>query len=166
VIRLKKGMGNRTRRHFVWILSTAVVVGVVVCPAVIALGADPFPGGPGTPIGAGLPPGTEPSGLVWQYRLGKLLMVSDQGRLLKLDGDGSDVEVLVVPGDLEGVCVADQSSNLAYVAVENPEFIKEIDIRTGHVTRSFVLPIDLPPNQGLEALTFVPDPANAEGGLF
>jgi len=73
-----------------------------------------------------------------------------------------------VTGDLEGICVADPASDFLYVGTEQPNQIKEFRISTGFVTRTF----DLNPwmsgasGQGLEALTFVPDPGNAEGGTF
>ena len=129
-------------------------------------GGAPFPGGPGSPIGGGLPPLSEPSGAVWHFRLQKLLVVSDNGQLMLLDPDGSALSSLVVPGDLEGVCVADSTTDLVYVGVENPASVSEVNLVSGEVLRMFVLLTDVPINLGLEALTFVPDPAHPEGGLF
>jgi hypothetical protein len=141
------------------------LVAAVVFPAEVVLAANPFPGGPGTPIG-NLPVGTEPSGAEWHSRLEKLLVVSDGGMLLKMDPDGSNLSSLIIPGDLEAVCVADPTTDFAYVGVEDPATVLEVDVTTGQIMRSFVLLTDLPFNEGLEALTFVPDPGHPEGGLF
>jgi hypothetical protein len=146
------------------------VVILLLMPAVLSssgavLAADPFPGGPGTPIGD-IPVGAEPSGAGWHARLEKLLVVCDGGLLLTMDADGSNQSSFIIPGDLEAVCVADPTTDIVYVGVEDPATVIEVDITTGQIMRSFVLLTDLPFNEGLEALTFVPDPAHPEGGLF
>jgi hypothetical protein len=129
--------------------------------------ADPFPGGlPGTEIGAVLPDGFEPSGLSWHPRLGKLLVVHDNGQLALLEPDGSGVTTLLAPGDLEGVCIANAESEFVYLGRENPGSVREISLLTGQITRDFILTEIFPGNAGMEALTFVPDPAHPEGGLF
>jgi hypothetical protein len=120
-------------------------------------------------VGGGLPPGFEPSGAAWQPRLRRLLLVGDEGTIASMDGDGGSVRTWTVPGDLEGVCVADPASDLIYVAVERPAEILEFDLAEGRVLRRFPLPGlegGRKHNKGLEALTFVPDPADAEGGVF
>jgi hypothetical protein len=71
--------------------------------------------------------------------------------------------------DLEGVCVADPGSDFVYVGVEHPDSIMEFDLTTGLVTRAFDLTTwmaSTDDNDGLEALTFVPDTGDPEGGLF
>jgi hypothetical protein len=135
----------------------------------LVLAADPFPGDlPGVEIGAGLPAGYEPSGAVWHTRLERLYVVGDAGTVSAMDADGSSVTNWSVPGDLEAICVADPAGDFAYVGVENPDGVKEFDLTTGQVTRTFDLTGTMqgPANAGLEALTFVPDDSHPEGGLF
>ncbi|MCD4820238.1 MAG: esterase-like activity of phytase family protein [Candidatus Cloacimonetes bacterium] len=134
-----------------------------------SIAADVFPGlQPGMEIGGFLPAGYEPSGAVWHNRLQKLFLVNDNGMVSKMDSDGSNVINWNVSGDLEGICIVDKTSDFVYIGVENPDNISEFNIETGTVTRSFDLTpwMTGPSNQGLEALTFVPDSTNAEGGLF
>ena len=150
-------------------------IGVAV--ATIASGivaADPFPTAalPGTSLNQSIP-NYEPSDLVWHSRLRRLFAVSDgsatiSSRVFSIADDGTGLAFWPVTGDLEGICVADPASDFLYVGTEQPNQIKEFRISTGFVTRTF----DLNPwmsgasGQGLEALTFVPDPGNAEGGTF
>lgn len=150
-------------------------IGVAV--ATIASGivaADPFPTAalPGTSLNQSIP-NYEPSDLVWHSRLRRLFSVSDgsatiSSRVFSIADDGTGLAFWPVTGDLEGICVADPASDFLYVGTEQPNQIKEFRISTGFVTRTF----DLNPwmsgasGQGLEALTFVPDPGNAEGGTF
>jgi len=134
----------------------------------ILFGND-FPGQqPGTEIGGNLPNGYEPSGAVWHHGLQKLFLVNDNGMVTKMDADGSNVINWYVAGDLEGICIADSTSDFVYLGVEQPDYISEFNVVTGVVTRSFDLTpwMTGPSNLGLEALTFVPDSTNAEGGLF
>ncbi|MFC1681054.1 esterase-like activity of phytase family protein [Pseudomonadota bacterium] len=110
----------------------------------------------------------EPSGAVWHPGLNALLVVSDSGWVLSLQPDGGKFSFWKVDGNLEGVAIAGMDSDIVYLGTENPDSIKEFDLRTGSVTRTFDLngalrPED--PNKGLEALTFVPS-GSPEGGLF
>jgi len=122
-----------------------------------------------TDIGAGLPGAYEPSDNDWHDVLNRLFVVSDEGVLSMMTDAGSSVTSWTVGGDLEGVTVANAYSHLVYIGQEIPNKILEFDVTTGAVTRSFdlspwMLTADL--RYGLEALTFVPDSTNAEGGLF
>ena len=131
----------------------------------------PWPGQlPGTEIGDSLPSGYEPSGAVWHTKLDKLFTVWDNGMVTMMDFDGTNLTHWDVSGDLEGICVADTGSNFVYVGLEQPDDgIKEFNIVSGEVTRFFDLTPwmqSISPNLGLEALTFVPDTSNPEGGLF
>lgn len=121
-------------------------------------------------IGGGLPSGFEPSGAAWHPRLRKLFLVGDEGTIASMDPDGGAVRTWSLPGDLEGVCVADPDSDRIYVAVERPAGIVEFDITKGHALRRFPLPGleggGRKHNKGLEALAFVPDARDAEGGVF
>jgi hypothetical protein len=85
-----------------------------------------------------------------------------------MDQYGNKVETWSVPADLEGICVADPESDLVYLGVEDPDAIMEFNLVTGQVTRTFLLTDAMqgPANQGLEALTFVPDPDCPDGGFF
>jgi len=84
----------------------------VALPAVsAALAADPWPGPlPGTEVGLGLPAGYEPSGGAWHRRLNKFLTVSDGGIVSMMNPDGTGITNWSVPGDLEGIAVADPAT--------------------------------------------------------
>ena len=150
--------------------SLLVCVSVLVLSSSVGFAADAFPAGalPGTPRGANVPSSYECSGAVWHTGLGQLFTVDDGGRVSKMNADGTSVETWNLPGDLEGVCVADPGSDFIYVGVENADSIKEFNITTGLATRTFDLTTWMTgaDNSGLEALTFVPDAGNPEGGLF
>ena len=122
---------------------------------------------PGTTIG-NLPEQYETSGLTWHDGLQKLFAVSDEGIVSMMNADGSNTVNWNVPGDLEALTVADHTSNLIYIGVENPDSILEFDVSTGQVTRTFDLTnwMTGADNRGLEALAFVPDATHSEGGLF
>lgn len=144
----------------------------LLLPGVAA--AEPFPTQalPGTSLAA-LIPQYEPSGLVWHPRLQRLFSVSDgsaavPARVFSLTDTGTNLQHWGVEGDLEAITLADQASNFLYVGTEQPNQVKEFNVTTGLVTRTF----DLDPwmsgaaGQGLEALAFVADAAHPEGGLF
>lgn len=85
-----------------------------------------------------------------------------------LNTDGTDVQAAYVPGDLEGICYADPSTNFVYVGTETPNRIYEYNFVTRQITRIFDLNSFMvsPQNNGLEALTFVPIAGHPEGGVF
>ena len=149
---------------------------LLACVSILALSgsvgfaADPFPPDalPGAQIGGGLPFGYECSGAAWHTGLEKLFTIHDGGTVSSLNADGTGVHNWSLPGDLEGICVADPGSDFIYVGVENPDSIREFNVTTGSVTRTFDLTTWMtgPDNLGLEALTFVPDAGDPEGGLF
>ncbi|MDP6545377.1 MAG: esterase-like activity of phytase family protein [Phycisphaerae bacterium] len=148
-----------------------VCVSVLVLLSSIGFAADPFPPAalPGVYIGDGLLSGYEPSGAVWHTGLGKLFTVDDNGMMSRMNADGTMVQNWSLSVDLEGVCVADPGSDFVYVGVEHPDSIMEFDLTTGLVTRAFDLTTwmaSTDDNDGLEALTFVPDTGDPEGGLF
>lgn len=128
-----------------------------------------FPGVlPGLPIDSNLPLGYEPSGAIWHPRLGKLFVVSDGGIVSSMDADGNNVQHWSVPGDLEGICIADPATNFVYVANEVPARVYEFNFVTSQITRVFDLSgwMPAPTNAGMEALTFVSSATDAEGGVF
>jgi hypothetical protein len=144
---------------------------VLVIAAVAATGdafaVDPFPGGlPGTDISQNLPGFYEPSGLVWHARLQALFVVHDGGTFSMLDRSGNVLAQYELGDDLEGVTVADPATEFVYISIESPGKLVEFDLSSGAATRTFVLIDPLPQPNGLEAVTFVSDPAHPEGGLF
>ena len=149
--------------------STSTSAAVAYTTVTILQGPSPFPSEslPGVSIGT-LPAGYETSGLAWHSRLQKLLTVSDGGTVSSMNTDGSGLVNWSVPGDLEGICVANPQSDYVYIGVEHPDSILEFNIRTGTVTRTFNLTpwMTGPDNQGLEGLTFVPSSDSVEGGVF
>lgn len=137
-----------------------------------AIEPSPF-NDPGTLIavrGGNLPSLFEPSGVLWHSRLQHVLVVDDGGQLAMMDPEGENVVTWQLgDADLEGICLADTESDFVYIGVEqNPISIQEFNLTRGQVTRVF----DLEPwlsgyaNEGLEALTFIPDTKDDEGGQF
>ena len=141
---------------------------LIVAPVVWA--AEPFPpeAMPGVSVGGNLPSGYEPSGIVWHSRLQRLFLVSDSGVVSSMNVDGTGVSNWYPGGDIEGITIAQPQSNFIYLGIENPDSIREFNITTGLVTRTFTLTSWMTgaSNSGLEALTFVPNSSDPEGGLF
>jgi len=157
---------GRTRWRSEPAITGCLLVSVALVAGETTFAADPFPGGlPGTDISHKLG-AYEPSGLAWHSRLQALFVVDDGGTLTMLDRNGLVLDSFAVPGDLEGVTVADPVTDFIYIAIESPGKVVEFDLAAGVATRTFVLIDPLPPPAGLEALTFVPDPGHPEGGLF
>ena len=115
-----------------------------------------------------LPSGYETSGLVLHEGFNKLFAVSDEGILSMMNPNGTGVVHWKLSGDFEAITVADHDSNFIYIGVENPDSIIEFDVSIGEITRTFSLTnwMTGPSNLGLEALTFVPDTTQPEGGHF
>ncbi len=119
----------------------------------------------------------EPSGIVYHPLRQTLFVVSDEGAVEEIETDGTRVSLADVPGDLEGITV-DPETGMLYIAAEGEDVILEFDPDSKTVTRRF--PVNRAfggnPNflekrvqeydNGLESLTFVPDPAHPEGGTF
>jgi uncharacterized protein YjiK len=158
------------RRSAIFRSVAAVAVGVLHAVAV----AEPFPAAalPGTSLNASIA-NYEPSDLLWHPRLQRLFSVSDgsasvPARVFSLTDAGTGLQYWEVAGDLEGLTVANPATNFLYVGTEQPNQIKEFNLTTGLVTRTF----DLDPwmtgssGNGLEALTFVTEAGNPEGGVF
>lgn len=154
----------------------SVGLALLVPSFAFAVGVLSWPGGSGTVIGNSSSIGSsyEPSGIVWHRSQEKLYLVSDEGKLTRMDADGENVQTWSLSGDFEGVAVADHESDRVYIGVENPDGILEFDTGDQELTG---LSWDLrtwmtgSSNLGLEALTFVPNGAhpyaNSEsGGLF
>lgn len=115
----------------------------------------------------------EPSGIVYHAGRGTLFAVGDEGDICEFAADGSSTkQAHIRDADFEGVTV-DPATGLLYVAIEGEERILEIEPESFAVLREF--PIDRqfegvellkPGGQGVEGITFVPDPSHPEGGTF
>ncbi len=144
-----------------------IAICMAICPA---WSAHNFPSKslPGQSIASNMFYNYENSGVTWNSQLQKLLIVSDNGHLIAMNEDGSDFQTWNVNGDLEAVTCVNFKTPYVYIGIENPDSICEFNILTGRVTRVFDLTnwMDGPSNSGLEALTFVSDESDPEGGLF
>jgi DNA-binding beta-propeller fold protein YncE len=123
---------------------------------------------PGVSIGSGLGSSYETSGIVWHSRLQRFFTVDDGGRISSMDPNGNNVIHFNLHGDFEGITIADPDSNFIYVGREGGNSILEFDIASNQPTRVFQLRawMGSSANSGLEALTFVADENDPEGGLF
>lgn len=155
----------RTSRAARVAMSCSFTVSLFACAA---SAQPPFPGSSGIDIGQSLPAGFEGSGATYHSRLDRLFLVSDSGWLASMEKDGGFFSQVFVGGDLEGVCVADAASDFVYLGRENPDAVLEFRLSTGTVTRVFDVSSILTgsANLGLESMTFVPNAADPEGGLF
>ncbi len=115
----------------------------------------------------------EPSGIFWHSGRGTLFVVGDEGDLCEIRTDGTPIkQQRLRAADLEGV-THDPATGLLYIAVEGEETILEVDPETFTVRREFALPRTWQGytrlregKEGIEAITFVPNAAHAEGGTF
>jgi hypothetical protein len=143
---------------------------------VFVYAADSWPGDSGSIIGnaTSLGFGYEPSGIVYHSGLGKLVLVGDDGDITTMNTDGSGIDTDHVGGDIEGITIANTGTDLVYAGIENPDSIKEFDISDGAFTGNqwdLTLWMTGDANQGLEALTFIPNGSHPyensdSGGLF
>ncbi len=120
---------------------------------------------------------TEPSGIAYHRQRDTLFAVSDDGVIAEFKRDGTPVARYRIGGDLEAVTVVPETG-LVYVAVEGDDVILEFDPVGGEVTRRFPInrTFNGDPNflkkqtdefdNGIESMTFVPDPDHPEGGTF
>jgi len=119
----------------------------------------------------------EPSGIVYHTGRDSLFVVGDAGDLCEIRTDGALVKQARLrsewPGsDFEGVTY-DPTTGLVYVAVEGAEQILEVNPDTFEVLREFSIEREFegveilkPGGQGIEGITFIPDPVHPEGGTF
>jgi uncharacterized protein YjiK len=115
----------------------------------------------------------EPSGIVFHAQRGTLFVVGDEGDLGEFHPDGTLVKQKhILNADFEGVTY-NPSTEFLYVAVEGEEKILEIDPEDFRVLRQFYIErmfkgrmLLKPGGNGIEAITFVPDPDHPEGGTF
>lgn len=119
----------------------------------------------------------EPSGIAYHRQRDTLFAVSDDGVIAEFKRDGTPVARYRIGGDLEAVTIVPETG-LVYVAVEGDDVILEFDPVGGEVTRRFPInrTFNGDPNflkkqtdefdNGIESMTFVPDPDHPEGGTF
>lgn len=157
---------------------TRVLWVVLIFSSFPAVAASPWPASSGVEITGNLAvvaPTFEPSGIVWHTRREEFIIVGDEGDLCTLSASGETATCYDVGSyDLEGVTVADVTSNLVYLAVEYSPTILQFDLTTGTLTdKSWSLSSWMTTNSstGVEALTFVPNGdgsivESSHGGLF
>lgn len=115
----------------------------------------------------------EPSGISWHSKRETLFVVGDEGEVCEIRTDGTLIKYSWIrDADFEGI-THDPSTGLLYIAVEGEESIIEVNAETFEVLREFSIPRTIggktvlkAGGQGIEAITFVPDPAHPEGGTF
>ena len=116
----------------------------------------------------------EPSGICWHGQRQTLFVVGDEGDIAEIKPDGKLVKhkQLRAAADFEGV-THDPATGLLYVAEEEAESILEVHPETLTILREFSLPRSFKGKtllragaEGIEGITFVPDPGFAQGGLF
>jgi len=115
----------------------------------------------------------EPSGICWHAQRQTLFVVGDEGDICEITADGVLVEQKHIrDADFEGV-TWDPGTGLLYLVIEEEEAILEVDPETFAVLREFSVPRQFRGQtllaagaEGIEGLTFRPDPAHAEGGVF
>jgi len=115
----------------------------------------------------------EPSGICWHAARKTLFVVGDEGDLAEITPDGTLIQSQHVrDADFEGVTY-DPATGLLYLAIEEEEAVLEVDPDTFVVRRHFALPrafrgqtMMRAGGEGIEAITFVPDPHHPEGGVF
>ncbi len=115
----------------------------------------------------------EPSGIVYDASRKTLFVIGDEGDIGEVSTDGKLLRSSHLGGDFEGV-TQDPSSGLLYVVREGHELIYEVTPDDFHIIRRFSIDRTFQgdPNylqrggDGIEGITFVPDPTNKEGGRF
>jgi uncharacterized protein YjiK len=115
----------------------------------------------------------EPSGIVFHFKRKTLFVVGDEGDICEIMKDGTLINSLVIEDcELEGITY-DPSTGLLYAAIEGDEKIIEIDPEDFKILRQFAIERTFQGStvlksggQGIEAITFAPDPNHSEGGTF
>lgn len=115
----------------------------------------------------------EPSGLVFHPLRGTLFVIGDEGDIAEIQPDGRLIkEQKIDKKDFEGI-TCDPATGLLYVVEEGQARIFEINPENFSVVREFSIEpvfgkkmILADKKNRVEAITFVPDAAHAEGGTF
>ena len=156
-------------------------LGAVVCfPTVLFATVWPSSFTVHTSIKMDTPANYEPSGLAWNSHTNKLFTVSDDGKVTRMEMDGSAQNIDIprrtgVGTDFEAITIVDENSSKVYIGLENPDSILEYDWDTKEFAQKrwdLTNVLTRPSNSGLEGLTFVPneylpqDRRSASGGIF
>jgi uncharacterized protein YjiK len=116
----------------------------------------------------------EPSGICFHPIRKTLFVIGDSGYIgeLKIDGTMLQQKRLIKKADFEGV-TCNPSTGLLYLAIEGEEAILEVDPDRFEVLRKFKIERTFEGEMrmkkggdGIEAITFVPDAGNPDGGSF
>jgi hypothetical protein len=119
----------------------------------------------------------DPPGICLHPSRKTFFVVSDEGFVYEIKQDGTPLDRIQVPGDLEDITV-DPSTGLLYIIVEGDDVILEYDPDGKEVTRRFPVNREYRGNphflqkqtdrydNGMESLAFVPNPGHPEGGTF
>jgi uncharacterized protein YjiK len=119
----------------------------------------------------------DPSGICLHPQRKTFFVVSDEGIVYEIKQDGTPLDQVKIPGDLEEITV-DPSTGLLYIIVEGDDVILEYDPDKKEVTRRFPINREYQGNpnflqkqvdrydNGIESLAFVPNPSHPEGGTF
>lgn len=112
---------------------------------------DTWPGGAGTTIATY----SDASGAVWHEARESLFVVQNSGTLVELSSNGTSKDSWPVPGDLEGIALAENDRYL-YIGIEHPDSIIEFDLQTETITGSWNLTAWMTglDNLGLEGLAY------------
>ncbi len=136
-----------------YLKKTFYFLGLLVLVALpLSSQAATWPQGEAEDISQNTPSLYEPSGAVWHDN--GLLVVSDEGYLIKVDVQGNILQDQVyVGGDLEGITI---KGNYAYLLNEYPQQVIEFDLSTWSKTGNFWDLSDMLGNssEGAEALTY------------
>ncbi len=117
------------------------------------------------------PENYEPSGLVWNSVTNNLFTVSDDGKITRMNMDGSQQierrpRAIGVGTDFEALTIVNPASNKIYIGIEHPDAIVEYDWQTEvYAQKKWDLTSVLTGanNQGLEGIAFVPNAFLPEG---
>lgn len=116
----------------------------------------------------------EPSGICYHNQRKTLFVAGDEGDVCEMTTDGTLVKQKQIraEADFEGI-THDPATGLLYLAIEEEEAIIEVDPESFEILREFQLPREFQGRtllkaggEGLEAVTFVPDPEHPQGGVF
>lgn len=116
----------------------------------------------------------EPSGIVFHPQRETLFVVGDEGDICEIQTDGTLVKKKRISrADFEGITCNPLTGKL-YIAIEGEEKIIEINpenleiLREFYINRTFKdrLVLKRDKENGIEAITFIPDTNNPDGGTF
>ncbi len=115
----------------------------------------------------------EPSGICFHSKRKSLFVVGDEGEICEIKTNGTLIKQKSIRhADFEGI-THDPSTGLLYIAIEGEEKIIELDPENFKVLREFQIErafngrtLLKAGGQGIEAITFVPDPNHPQTGTF